>query len=64
MKRLFSLVLLACVSFALSGAMVGCHASAGVDTPDHDHDTSYKKTTYRDANGNVTEQKVQKSNNP
>ena len=65
MKRLLSLVLLACVSLALSGVMVGCSASGSVDTPtDHDHDTSYKKTTYRDSNGNVTEQKVEKSNNP
>lgn len=67
MKRLFSLALLASMSVALSGAMVGCSASANVD-PNHDSastsDSTYKKTTYRDANGNVTETKVQKSANP
>lgn len=72
MKRLLSLALLACASVALSGAMVGCSASANVD-PNHDHvststdttgDTTYKKTTVRDANGNVVETKTQKSTNP
>jgi hypothetical protein len=65
MKRLFTFALLACVSLALSGAMVGCSASGSVDTPnDHDSSSSYKKTTYRDANGNVTETKTTKTNNP
>jgi hypothetical protein len=65
MKRLFSLALLAAMSLALSGAMVGCSANGSVDTPnDHDSNSSMKKTTYRDANGNVTETKVQKSTNP
>ena len=63
MKRLLSIALLGCFSMAL----VGCSASGSVDTP-NDHastsDTSYKKTTYKDANGNVTETKVQKTNNP
>ena len=58
MKRLLSLALLG----MFSAAIVGCHASAEVDGPDddndinhndHDRDTSMKKTTTYDADGNV-----------
>ena len=73
MKRAISAAVLGVVTLALSGVMVGCSAGVDVD-PNHDHvstrttttDTSgtasYKKTTYRDANGNVVEQKVEKHN--
>jgi hypothetical protein len=73
MKRAISAAVLGFVSLALSGAMIGCSASADVD-PNHGHvssrtttvdntgTASYKKTTYRDANGNVVEQKVEKHN--
>lgn len=60
MKRLLSLAMLG----MFSAAIVGCHAAAEVDGPDHnndmdhmdhnDRDTSMKKTTTYDANGNVT----------
>jgi hypothetical protein len=63
MKRLLSTALLACVSLAFSGVMAGCSASASVDPdrarPASSSDTTYKKTTYRDANGNVVERKVE-----
>ena len=67
MKRLLVITILGC----FTGAMAGCSASATID-PDRDHvsgshmssDTSVKKTTYRDANGNVVEQKVERHDNP
>ena len=73
MKRAISAAVLGVVTLALSGVMVGCSAGVDVD-PNHDHvssrttvdntgTASYKKTTYRDANGNVVEQKVEKHNN-
>ena len=64
MKRVISSVLLGCMSLALSGVIAGCSASASVDPdrsarPASSSDTTYKKTTYRDANGNVVERKVE-----
>ena len=70
MKRAISAAILGCVSLVLTG-VVGCSAGVDVD-PNHTHTSrttttvdntgtaSYKKTTYRDANGNVVEQKVEK----
>ena len=44
-----------------SGAMVGCESDGSTDretrtttTTHHDADTTYKKTTYTDSNGNST----------
>jgi hypothetical protein len=72
MKCAISAAVLGVVSLALSGVMVGCSAGVDVDpnrshvsattTTDTSATASYKKTTYRDANGNVVEQKVEKHN--
>ncbi len=66
MKRAISAIVLGIVSFAVSGAMVGCSAGVNVD-PDRAHtsssttgDSTYRKTTVRDANGNVVETKTEK----
>ena len=65
MKSLFASILLAGISLALSGANIGCSASAGIE-PDRsrpassrDGDSSYRKTETRDANGNVIERKTE-----
>ena len=74
MNRMLTTLVLGCVSIALSGGVVGCSAGVNVD-PNHDHvsssttttdnggSASYKKTTVRDANGNIVEQKTEKRNN-
>jgi hypothetical protein len=68
MKRLLVPVLLGSVILTFGGVMAGCSASAGADPHDGDlhartagdRDESYtKKTTVRDANGNVIERKVE-----
>jgi hypothetical protein len=68
MKSLFASILLAGMALALSGANLGCSASAGVE-PDRsrpagsrDDDRSYKKTEVRDANGNVIERRTETRN--
>ena len=62
MKRIISATLVACLSFVLSGALIGCHASADVD-PDRDShsNSSVKRTTVRDANGHVVREETHKS---
>ena len=40
MKR----VLTAVVLTMFTAGLIGCHASADIDGPDHDNDTAYKKT--------------------
>lgn len=61
MKRIISATLVACMAFVLSGASLGCHASASVD-PDRDHNsTTVKKETVRDANGHVVKEETHKS---
>ena len=37
-----------------TASIIGCHASADVDSPDNDHDTYSKKTTTVDNNGDRT----------
>jgi hypothetical protein len=59
MKSLISLAALVMFSFA----MVGCHASADVDSPDNGTDSHYKKTTTYDNNGTKTT-KTETSVNP
>ena len=49
MKKLLSLAALG----LFSAAIVGCHASADVDSPDSDG-TTYKKTTYKNDGGTKT----------
>ena len=58
MKNLITLIVLG----LFSAAIVGCHAEAGIDNPDK-NDTTYKKTTTVDNNGDrtvKTETKVEK----
>ncbi|HEX8521129.1 MAG TPA: hypothetical protein VF669_02660 [Tepidisphaeraceae bacterium] len=51
MKRFLTLTLAA----IFSASIIGCHASADVDHPDNDgRDSSYKKTTRIDRDGDKT----------
>ena len=67
MKRLLVSMLLGSLTLTLGGVMAGCSASASVDPHDSDvhartssdRQETYKKTTVRDANGNVVERKVE-----
>jgi hypothetical protein len=46
-----------------TASIIGCHASADVDSPDNDHDTYSKKTTTVDNNGDRTvKTEVKKTN--
>jgi hypothetical protein len=68
MKRFILCTLVGSLGLAVSGAMVGCSASASVDPPARSasdtNSSSYKKTEVRDANGNLVERKVEtKSSN-
>lgn len=56
MKKLLSLAVLG----VFSAAIVGCHASADVDSPDHNADshTTYKKTEYKN-NGDTKTTKTE-----
>lgn len=64
MKSMIASIVIAAMSLALSGSVVGCSASGSIE-PDHTStsrsgmDSSYKKTEVRDANGNVVESKVE-----
>ena len=60
MKSLMTLILLG----LFSAAMVGCHASADVGDSTPSNDTTYKKTTTVDNNGDrtvKTETKVERN---
>jgi hypothetical protein len=60
MKSLLTLIVLG----MFSAAMVGCEASASVGDEDADRDTSYKKTTTVDGDGDrtvKTETKVERN---
>jgi hypothetical protein len=63
MKRLILCTLVGSLGLAVSGAMVGCSASANVEPdrsrPASSRDSSYKKTEVRDANGNLIERKTE-----
>ncbi len=50
MKRILTLA----VATIFSAAIVGCHAEAGVDSPSDGRDTSMKKTTTIDRDGDRT----------
>ena len=57
MKKILTAAMLSV--FTLS--IVGCHASGEIDDPDHDRDSSYKKTTTVERDGDTvtkTEKKV------
>jgi hypothetical protein len=55
MKKLLSMAMLG----VFCTAVVGCHASADVDTPDNgDSHTTYKKTEYK-ANGDTKTTKTE-----
>jgi hypothetical protein len=64
MKSMLASIVIASLSFTVTGAMTGCHASADVE-PNHtssvngSSSSSYKKTEVRDANGNLVEKKVE-----
>jgi hypothetical protein len=60
MKSLFTFIVLG----LFSAAIVGCHAEAGVGDPAPSNDTTYKKTTTVDNNGDrtvKTETKVERN---
>ena len=50
MKKLLSLAALG----LFSAAIIGCHASADVDSSDTGNSSSYKKTTYHNDGGTKT----------
>ena len=57
MKRLLTAAMIA--TFGL--AVVGCKASGEVGDPDNDHDSSYKKTTTVEKDGDTTVKTEKKS---
>jgi hypothetical protein len=59
MKRILTLA----VAVIFSAAIVGCHAEAGVDAPNDHRDTSVKKTTTIDRDGDRTT-KIETHSNP